>query len=403
MVSDSPVVLAQDTADKYPFIRTDLNRIDAPDSLSALSSFWEAFHNMMLYKDEQLHIVHFGGSHIQADIYTHVLRAAFQHIDSDVPGARGFLFPYSAAHTNNPYNYKVDYSGEWDGHRSSVSSHQADWGVVGVTATTNDLQPQITITFRDTLNPVSINRLLVMTDATDSTYVLQVNRIPHLVKTDTTAEGYWLLYFDATIDTIVLPFERMNDTAVLSFFGCIAENNQAGITYHALGVNGSSFKSFERCARFSEQLPYLHPDLVVISIGTNDTSDPDFDAEAYKRRYGEFIRKVLEVNPQCALLLTVPNDSYIRRKYHNKNLVAARAAIYELAAEYHAGVWDLYSIMGGAYSAKKWRNAGLMKTDLVHFTREGYEMKGAFMFDAMMADYDNWLVQHGYIDESSGR
>ena len=33
MVSDSPVVLAQDTADKYPFIRTDLNRIDAPDSL----------------------------------------------------------------------------------------------------------------------------------------------------------------------------------------------------------------------------------------------------------------------------------------------------------------------------------------------------------------------------------
>jgi lysophospholipase L1-like esterase len=200
-----------------------------------------------------------------------------------------------------------------------------------------------------------------------------------------------------------LPFERKNDTAVLSFFGCIAENNQAGITYHALGVNGSSFKSFERCARFSEQLPYLHPDLVVISIGTNDTSDPDFDAEAYKRRYGEFIRKVLEVNPQCALLLTVPNDSYIRRKYHNKNLVAARAAIYELAAEYHAGVWDLYSIMGGAYSAKKWRNAGLMKTDLVHFTREGYEMKGAFMFDAMMADYDNWLVQHGYIDESSGR
>ena len=51
--------------------------------------------------------------------------------------------------------------------------------------------------------------------------------------------------------------------------------------------------------------------------------------------------------------------------------------------------------MGGAYSAKKWRTDQIMKSDLIHFTNEGYQLKGALLMEAMMEDYHHWLVDSG--------
>jgi lysophospholipase L1-like esterase len=384
-------VYAQVDTTAYPFIRYDLNRIEHPDSVRTLDGFWQQFHNMNRFRDEQLHIVHFGGSHIQADIYTHYLRDTLQSNDSLLPGARGFIFPYSAAGTNNPYNYKVSYSGEWDGHRSSVNSHEATWGVVGVTATTSSAEAALRIQFRDTTPMPMVRRLVLFSSIHNNDYTLVNDSIPGLERIDTTRDGYLLLYFTQPVSELYLPFRRLVDGGSLSLYGMVLESDDPGIVYHALGVNGSSFKSFAKCELFDEQLPYLHPDLVVISIGTNDTSDPDFDPDEYKERYARFIEQILAVNPHVALLLTVPNDSYVRRRYHNKNLVDARRIIFELASTYRAGVWDLYSMMGGAYSAKKWRNAKIMKSDLVHFTRDGYLLKGQLMHEALMDDYQIWL------------
>jgi len=67
-----------------------------------------------------------------------------------------------------------------------------------------------------------------------------------------------------------------------------------------------------------------------------------------------------------------------------------RSVIYELAEEYDAKVWDLYGIMGGSGSARTWRDAGMMKTDLVHFTKEGYLIKGDLFYQAFLEDYLKW-------------
>jgi lysophospholipase L1-like esterase len=285
----------------------------------------------------------------------------------------------------------VSYSGEWDGHRSSVNSHEATWGVVGVTATTSSAEAALRIQFRDTTPMPMVRRLVLFSSIHNNDYTLVNDSIPGLERIDTTRDGYLLLYFTQPVSELYLPFRRLVDGGSLSLYGMVLESDDPGIVYHALGVNGSSFKSFAKCELFDEQLPYLHPDLVVISIGTNDTSDPDFDPDEYKERYARFIEQILAVNPHVALLLTVPNDSYVRRRYHNKNLVDARRIIFELASTYRAGVWDLYSMMGGAYSAKKWRNAKIMKSDLVHFTRDGYLLKGQLMHEALMDDYQIWL------------
>ena len=83
------------------------------------------------------------------------------------------------------------------------------------------------------------------------------------------------------------------------------------------------------------------------------------------------------------------NDSwrYRRRSMtHNDNGAAVRLAMFELAREYGAGVWDLFTIMGGNGSAQEWRDAGLMKPDRLHFTVEGYHLLGDMLYDAIIRE-----------------
>ena len=59
----------------------------------------------------------------------------------------------------------------------------------------------------------------------------------------------------------------------------------------------------------------------------------------------------------------------------------------ELATAHHAGVWNLFDIMGGLRSMQAWENAGLAQHDKVHFTKEGYELVGDLMYNALMERY----------------
>ena len=68
---------------------------------------------------------------------------------------------------------------------------------------------------------------------------------------------------------------------------------------------------------------------------------------------------------------------------HNDNGEAVRVAMMELAREYGGAMWDLYGIMGGEGSATQWRDAGLMKDDRLHFTKEGYELLGDMLYRAI--------------------
>ena len=70
--------------------------------------------------------------------------------------------------------------------------------------------------------------------------------------------------------------------------------------------------------------------------------------------------------------------------------------IIELAEQYNMAVWDLYGVMGELGSSKTWKYKGLMRSDLVHFTYEGYHFKGDLYVDAFMKFLDQ--MQH-YITE----
>ena len=117
---------------EHAFVHYEKNVLKTPNGDSGNTAFfWHKFY-LAAHNQGKLNIVHFGGSHIQADIYTNYMRQHLYALDSTQNASRGLVFPYTAAGTNNPYNYRVQYKGVWKGHRSSVSYHQSTWGVLGI-------------------------------------------------------------------------------------------------------------------------------------------------------------------------------------------------------------------------------------------------------------------------------
>jgi hypothetical protein len=92
-----------------------------------------------------------------------------------------------------------------------------------------------------------------------------------------------------------------------------------------------------------------------------------------------------------AVLLTVPNDSYLYRRYVNPNTEKVREVIQDLGRKYGCGVWDFYGIMGGLNSIMVWQRFGLAKRDRIHFTKSGYILKGDLFFNAFLKSYDDYL------------
>lgn len=171
-------------------------------------------------------------------------------------------------------------------------------------------------------------------------------------------------------------------------------NDNPGIEYTSIGVNGASFGSYNRSAYFKNQLGLYKPDLFIISIGTNDAYMPkaDFKAEEFRANYEAFIQMIQRINPNCAILLTVPNDSYYRRKYANQNTAIQQQIILELTEKYNIACWDFYTIMGGLKSSNKWYKNKLMPRDRIHFTYLGYNLKADLLLKALI---DAWANSTG--------
>jgi lysophospholipase L1-like esterase len=156
-------------------------------------------------------------------------------------------------------------------------------------------------------------------------------------------------------------------------------------------VNGAKLDSYLLCELFSPQLRSLNPDWVILSIGTNDGNTRHFDAQAYRNSYLRLLDSVRIAVPSATILLTVPNDSYLFKRYTNHNTARMRGIIFEIARIKHCSVWDFYSVMGGLNSAHIWFDKGLMSPDHIHFNRAGYLLKGKLFFQAFLNTWSGHL------------
>ena len=365
-----------------------------PGSMRTHDVFFQKMANLMLFGEGKINVVHFGGSHIQADIYSNRMR---QQLGSYLPnqqGARGLVFPYKIAKTNGPYDYSVSYTGKWESVRNVNKSFATKLGASGISVYTSDTNSTMQFVFDRKKNlPHQFKRIIVLHELDSMAYDLRwlgSDSLAHIHHYPDS--GFSVIELAFPTDTLAIGL-RKSDSLQNRFilYGLYLDNDEPGFTYNSIGVNGASTQSYLKCELFQPHIGVLRPDIVFFGIGINDAHGPNFTRQGYEQNYEKIIQQIKEVNPHTFFVFITNNDSYGYNKKLNLNGGLVQEALYNLAKKHNGAVWDLYEVMGGLKSANIWNARGLLKNDRIHFTMEGYNLIGDLLFNAIMEAYDNYL------------
>lgn len=378
---------------------TDLssNHIEYCGDSSAFVRFFSKMDSVLFWGKGNLRIVHIGGSHVQAGTLTKQFRNDLLSLRPSLDGGRGLVFPFSAAHTNNPSSFNTFYEGSWRVSKNTQRQIENRLGLSGMALTTSSDKASVTI--------VAVAREPKSSDPIfrfDSVTVIgnvEGERVPVVIaKGDTLLaarvedECRWFFALPSLTDSVKVATRGKGE---FTLTGIVLDNALPGITVTGIGVNGASLASYLKCTDFSRDMQTLAPDLVILAIGINDATGSNFSEELFIQRYRTLVAQILAVNPNCALLFITNNDSFRRVRNRgyvvNPNGAKAERAFFEIAGSFNGAVWDLYDIMGGQGSMKKWEAEGLARRDKVHFTESGYELVGDLLFNALMDRYVEYL------------
>ena len=383
------------------FARLQENRIQFPGDSSAYERLWTKMDSVLFFGCSQLNIVHIGGSHVQAGTLTRRLRNDLLSLRSNLDGGRGLLFPFSAAHTNNPTSFTTTYSGFWKATKNTSRTPDKRLGLTGMALTTSEdrASVQVTAIARDpwlSEPKFSFDTVRVLGYSSGSREPLVLCATDTLSGRKASNDSSWLFPLPAFTDSVKVITRGAGE---FTLTGLQLISSRPGITVSEIGVNGASLGSYARCADLERDLALLHPDLIIFGIGINDASGPNFSEDEFVLKYKHLIDRVHSVAPDCAILFLTNNDSCrrIRKKGYvtNPNGAVAEKAFLRLGADCGAGVWDQFEIMGGLGSMKKWETAGLAQRDKIHFTETGYEVLGDLLYNALMDRYVEHLMTIG--------
>ena len=389
--------------DDRSFAHFERNHLVFPGDSAAMERFFSKMDSVVFRGEGNLSIMHIGGSHVQAGVFTQQFRDNLLSIGTDMIGGQNFVFPFSAGGTNNPSHFMVSSTGVWSYTRNAVRKEtDRRMGLAGAAITTSDAEATVSIMSRarrpNLLTPAFDFNKVTLIGFSETEGVEPVlgfdGSILHGQYDD--YQSTYTYELPAFTDSICIFFEDLPGEFTLQ--GVLLENGMSGISVHAVGVNGASVPSYLRCDDFERDLNLIHPDLIIFGIGINDAAEAGFEKEVFKRNYDELIRVIQRVNPDCALLFMTNNDSYkrvkVRRKKYryevNTNGLIVERAFMEMGKKHNAAVWNQFDIMGGLRSMQDWENAGLAQKDKVHFTSDGYKLLGDLLYNALIERY----IQH---------
>jgi LysM repeat protein len=399
----------------------------------------------------KINFVHIGDSHIQADLMTNVVRERLQAAYGNA--GRGLVFPYNLAKTNGPWDVRFSSNGNFNSFRNVKPLSNENIGLTGILLQTKKDDFAIELNAKETdnyftkikiLTPNNVGSFDLATAKKTIVFESQVPKtITHKIKSGdvlgSIADKYNISlsalkranglksnniragktlkiptnekqnrsisrsefiplaiqkdafshYYESNnlLDKIYLIPNKDENTFELN--GIVLENNKSGILYHNSGVNGAKFSDYNKYPLFFEQLKALHPDVLVLSFGTNESFD-HMKAEDFIAELDLFISNARKQNPFVEIIVATPPPSLFKRKYPNAFVADYSKKIIELAYSRRIAVWDLYSDMGGLYGINQNAKSGIIGNDRVHYTKAGYEKQGNLLAKAIMEAYQSY-------------
>ncbi|MDR2286244.1 MAG: GDSL-type esterase/lipase family protein [Prevotellaceae bacterium] len=376
----------------YKFHKATPNVIVDNDSL--LYCFFEKLRHLRALPDDSVKtvsVVHIGDSHIQADFFTGTVRKLMNHYFGN-PG-RGLIAPNRLMKSNNGRHYKITSSNQWK-HSFVVKPTDIPIGITGLGLQTNTLTADININTIDEsfpgewdFNKVTAYCNLEKTDI----YLFQ----PNVIEIDTLNPFAKAFLLDTHTNNVKMNF--VSPDKEISVSGFNLSNGKRGVFYHSIGVNGAKFCNYNSCSEdFYQQIASLKPDLVIISLGTNEAMAKTIDEDQLNSDISDFVFNIRHFSPATTVIFTTPVETFAKtgRKtltVSNHKVGKVRDVIASFAEKNRYPYWDLYNIAGGKGSAPEWNKKKLFVRDRIHLTIRGYEYQGELLFEAIIKSYNQYI------------
>lgn len=393
--SDSLTVTDSVVVSEFPFINYEADTlIDA----TLLTPFFSKLLKLENGDSSIVNIVHIGDSHIQADYITREVRKNMQLKFGNA--GRGLVFPLRVAGTNEPADYRSASNVGWSVSKINSAAKNPEPGISGISMRTNSGGSYFEIsTFSHDDLDYSFNKvtLLHSKDSTqfDWRFTVSPERFGYLMSSRPSEAGENTTEVQLPSPTSFIRLqaehtEMCQNSATVN--GVVLQNNKPGVLYHSIGINGAHFADYNSSPLFFSQLSALTPDLVIVSLGTNEGANIKMTAEEMQASVSFFIRNIRQQVPQAVILITTPVDDFLRKKYKNPYLETVQRSLVKAAAETGVACWDLYTIGGGYGSASNWKSAGMLQRDGVHFNKQGYTLQGTLLFNALNYSYQRYAA-----------
>lgn len=381
---------------KYSFIHEDRNEIVGARSLD---SFFQKLYLQKTQQQSKINILQIGDSHIQADFLSAQVRNDFQNDFGNA--GRGIVVPLRVAGTNEPFNYRITSNVACNSKRCVFVNNPMPVGIGGVTIQSDFDSISFTIkTFNSPTSKYDFNKITLFYQKDSSfDFVIEdtAGNILGTLNHKTPDEFPYISssFLSARTNEVILSAVKTDSSQNnATIYGLDLENGNSGIIYHAIGVNGAEAFQYAEARYFAGQTQAIHPDLFIISLGTNEAQHKPFDKDLTLSRIDSLIKQLRAVNPLTPIILTTPPDSYYHKKYYNLSVGVVHTMLVDYAKQNDLAVWDLYSIAGGYKSCYQWKKYGLMRSDGIHFTRAGYEFQGNLFYEAIIKSYNKYVGSH---------
>lgn len=369
-------------------MKSEYNHLYFGKDSSAFLKLYNKMLNLKTKDTKRIAVVHFGGSHVQAGVWSSTFVNNLQK-EFQTNGGGYFVFPYKLAKTNGQAFASSFSNGNWKRYRAIGKDYCLPLGMCALSVSSKDSANY----FGVKTTPKAISKIfnaIKVYHNFNSGYKFSLDSTLASISTreDYKTDGYTLFKFSTPADSIKFNLIRTDSLAgEFILFGFSLDNDAPGFYLAGLGANGAASNSFIKCFDLSSQFKSLNADLVILSMGVNDTQAKDFGKDEFIENYDSLIMVIKSVSPDASIILTTTTDNFIKRKKSNSKSITAKEAMFELMERHSVAVWDLFSLMGGYKSMLKWQKAGLASKDRVHFTNKGYILLGDMMYEALMKSY----------------
>jgi lysophospholipase L1-like esterase len=336
--------------------------------------------------DSGVCIIHIGDSHIQMGHFSGEVKVMLQERFGGK--GSGLFFPNGLCGGYGPGHLKLNSSGNWSCDKISNPELVVPLGLTGMGIGTADTAASMSFTLKD--KKASISSMQILHNPLAGNYTIAVPGAQISTVSFSAHSALTTITFDRSVETAAVQYMRQVTAkdSLLIYGISVNPETGAGIDYHSYGVSGGQFKYFAQNAQLLiEQLAVFKPDLLIISLGTNDSYVRTIEKADYKKMILSFVQQMKASSPETDFLFTTALDT----KYKDEkpaSLQTVNSCILEVAKETGCTVWDFYTIMGGDNSMQTWKKNHLSNKDQMHLNEAGYHLQAQLLTLALARAYD---------------